>query len=298
MHGPPNPFFDPDWQPRLKQAEACWRAARQVAEAAAEAEIGSATHRAALVRQDEMLQALRVVERARFASIADYAEWRFAALPPAKDGFALLPDLDAFPNMVSVDEAFERLRRQRQEGGDVSAVLLRDAQPPGLAAFADSASMVTSWRQFGSGGPEALVAACEAEGNIHICIAHRWGGIGPESNLRYLHASSLLAQETIMLRLPEAEILFRDEGFRMAANREMLRAANKIAERLVLYRHLLPGAGQREEFARVTMVWNGARFIEPDWEAEIYGVLPLALRAATVNAAGMGEVLFLGRGGG
>ncbi len=192
-----------------------------------------------------------------------------------------------------MDEAFERLRRQRQEGSDVSTVLLRDAQPPGLAAFADPVAMVTSWRQFGSGGAEALVCACEAEERIHICIAHRWGGIGPESNLRYLHASSLLAQETITLRLPGADVLFRDDGYRMAANRDVLRAANQIAARLVLYRHLLPGSGQREAFARVMMVWNGARFIEPDWEAEIYGSLPLALRAATVSAAGMGEVLFL-----
>ncbi len=284
MQSQPNPFFDPDWQAALKHATARQLAARQAAEAEAQAGIGSAAHRAALVHLDEMTAALRVVARTRFATIADYAAWRFAGLPPAKDGFAVLPELDAFPSMASVDETFERLRRQRLEGGDVSSVLLRDAQPPGLAAFADPVAMVASWRQFGSGGPEALVSACEAEGNIHICIAHRWGGIGPESNLRYLHASSLLAQETIMLRLPGAEILFEDDGFRMAANREMLRAANQIAARLVLYRHLLPGSGQREEFARVTLVWNGARFIEPDWEAEIYGALPLALRAATVRA--------------
>ncbi len=288
MQSPPNPFFDPDWPAALKSALARQLAARQAAEEAAAAEIGSAAHRAALVQLDEMTQALRRVERTRFASIADYAEWRFAALPHAKDGFTLLPEPSGFPSMAAVDEAFERLRRQRQEGGDVSAVLLRDAQPPGLAAFADPVSMVTSWRHFGTPhGPEALVSACEAEGLIHICIAHRWGGIGPESNLRYLHAASLLAQETMLLRLPGAELLFRDDGFRMAANREMLRAANEIAAKLVLYRHLLPGSGQREEFARVTMVWNGARFIEPDWEAEIYGTLPLALRAATLSGAGV-----------
>lgn len=298
MQSPPNPFFDPDWAAALKLALQRQRGARQAAEAAAETQIGGAAHRAALVRLDEMTQALRLVERTRFASVADYAAWRFAALPPAKDGFALLPELSGFSSLAAVDEAFERLRHQRQEGGDMSAVLLRDAQPPGLAAFADPEAMVASWRQFGSGGPEALVCACEAEENIHICIAHRWGGIGPESNLRYLHASSLLAQETIMLRLPGTEILFRDDGFRMAANREMLRAANQIAARLVLYRHLLPGAGQREEFARVSLVWNGARFIEPDWEAEIYGVLPLALRAATVSEAGMSGVSFLAGEGG
>jgi len=286
MPSPPNPFFDPDWPAALKGALARQLAARQAAEEAA-AEIGGAAHRAALVHLDEMTQALRRVERTRFASIADYAEWRFAALPPAKDGFALLPEPSGFPSMASVDEAFERLRRQRQEGGDASAALLRDAQPPGLAAFADPVSMVTSWRHFGSGGPQALVSACEAEGLIHICIAHRWGGIGPESNLRYLHAASLLARETMLLRLPGAELLFRDDGFRLTANREMLRAANEIAAKLVLYRHLLPGSGQREEFARVTMVWNGARFIEPDWEAEIFGTLPLALRAATLSAAGV-----------
>lgn len=293
MQSPPNPFFDPDWPEALKQARARHQAAKLAAERAAEAALGSAAHRATLVYLDETAQALRRVERTRFTDIADYAEWRFSTLPPAKDGFAVLPDFAAFPSLAAVDEAFERLRRQRLEGGDVSAILLRDAQPPGLAAFADAAAVVTSWRQFGSGGPEALVSACEAEGEIHICIAHRWGGIGPESNLRYLHAASLLAQETIMLRLPETAVLFKDDGFRMAANREMLRKGNEIAAKLVLYRHLLPGAGQREEFARVTMVWNGARFIEPDWEAEIYGALPLALRAAAVSAAEAGGVLFL-----
>lgn len=168
---------------------------------------------------------------------------------------------------------------------DPEAVLLRDGQPLSLRAFADASCVLASWRRFGARGPEALVCACEEGTQIHICIAHRWGGIGRESNLRYLHAASLLAQETIMLREPGAEILFSNDGFRMAANREMLRASNMIAARLVLYRHLLPGAGQREEFARVSMVWNGARFIEPDWEVEIYNALPLALRAATMGEA-------------
>ncbi len=100
MQSPPNPFFDPDWPETLKHAATRHRAARQAAEDAATAEIGSAAHRAALVHLDEMAQALRRVERTRFATIADYAEWRFTALPPAKDGFAVLPDFDAFPSLA------------------------------------------------------------------------------------------------------------------------------------------------------------------------------------------------------
>ncbi|MGE4483098.1 hypothetical protein [Acidocella sp.] len=284
MHDQANPFFDPGWRDILKQARARHEAARHAAEDAARTELGGLAHRAALADLEATRQHLHRAERTRFSTIADYAAWRFAALPPARDGFAVLADPHEFSSLAAVDEAFERLRRQRQDAS-ADPVLLRDAQPPGLEAFADTAKAVTSWRRFGSGGPEALISACETDGNIHICIAHRWGGIGPESNLRYLHVASLLAQETITLRLPDAQALFREDGFRMAANRDILRGANKIAARLVLYRHLLPGAGQREEFARVSLVWNGARFIEPDWEAEIYGTLPLALRAATVSLA-------------
>jgi hypothetical protein len=283
MQSLPNPFFDPEWPDRLAQASAAHYAAREMAELEAERELGSAAHRSALSALEDAAQTLLLAERAQFQTISDYAQWRFSGLPHARDGFESLPDLLGFSSLDEVDEAFTRARQQRHESGEADAGLLRDAQPLGLVAFADPMAMVTSWRQFGAGGPAALVSACEAEGRIHICIAHRWGGIGPESNLRYLHASSLLAQETIMLRLPGSEVLFRDDGFRMAVNRDMLRAANEIAARMVLYRHLLPGAGQREEFARVTLVWSGARFIEPDWEAEIYGTLPLALRDAAMS---------------
>ena len=288
MPGPTNPFFDPEWPDKLAQAGADHYAAQVAAEAQARRALGSAAHRAALAALEHAAQALLLAEQAQFQTIADYADWRFSSLPSARDGFEVLPDFDEFSSLEAVDEAYARARRQRRERGEADAGLLRDGQPAGLTAFADAARVVASWRQFGPGGPEALVCACEADELIHICIAHHWGGIGPESNLRYLHASSLLAQETIALRQPGAELLFKDDGFRMAANREMLRAGNEIAARLVLYRHLLPGAGQREEFARVGLVWNGARFIEPDWEAEIYGALPLALRAATMSEAGMG----------
>ena len=277
MRSPPNPFYDPNW-PALAQAAQQALAAARAAEA--QAPLGSPAHHLALAALEEARQATERAQRAAFPRIADYAAWRFSDLPEAKDGFSVLPDPASFESLAAVDQACVRLLRQRQEGADVSAILLRDGQPASLAAFADPAALLSSWRQFGSNGPEALVSACELGEAIHLCIAHRWGGIGPNSNARYLHAASQLAQETILLRLPAAAILFQDEGFRLAANRETLRAANHIAARLVFYRHLLPGAGQREEFARVTLVWNGARCIEPDWEAEIYGSLPLPLRAA------------------
>lgn len=298
MPGPANPLFDPEWPDKLAQASADHYAAQAAAEAQAQRELGSAAHRAALTILEHTARALLAAERARFQTIPAYADWRFSGLPPARDGFEVLPDFEEFPSLEAVDEAFARARRQRQEHADSNAGLLRDGQPASLRAFAEASRVVTSWRQFGPGGPEALVSACEADEQIHICIAHRWGGIGPESNLRYLHASSLLAQEIITLRQPGAEALFKDDGFRMVANREMLRAGNEIAARLMLYRHLLPGAGQREEFARVNLVWNGARFVEPDWEAEIYGALPLALRAATMSEAGLGGGSLLGGGGG
>lgn len=282
MQSPPNPFFDPNWETALKTAQNAYAAAKRETEAEAQLELGSAHHRAWLVRLDEAAQALHRLERTRFPLIADYAAWRFSALPPAKDGFAVIPDPAEFLSLAAVDDAFNRLFAQRQNAADVTAILLRDGQPPGLAAFADPMAMAASWREFGSGGPQALVSACEADGLVHLCLSHRWGGIGPESNLRFLHAASLLAQEMIILHLPGTEILFQDDGYRMAANREALRAANQFASRMVLYRHLLPGSGQREEFARVSLVWNGARFIEPDWEAEIYGALPLALRTAAM----------------
>lgn len=275
---PQNPHFTPDWQDRLRRAQAALDEARRVEAAAARA-FASPAHRAALAALDAAKEALRRAWRARFCTVADYAAWRLAESRAPRDGFARAHDPGSFPSIEAVDAAYEHAMRDAREGTLESRFRLETGQPAGLTAFADAGACVSSWRRFGK--IDCMVSFCAEDGRFHICLAHPWGGLALKSNEIFRAIATLLTRESLVLQLPESEKLFRDDGHRLMLNRALIRTVNSQAARFCFYRHLLPERALREEFCRVDMVWNGAGWIDPDWSAMVYDRLPAALREAS-----------------
>lgn len=274
---PRNPFYAPHWQVRLDAAERDLAAARR-AESAAAASFGGPAHRAALAWLDAALTARRDARRMRFETVADYAAWRFSSLTAPKDGFGVARDMTDFASIQEVDAAYEYALRDEREGTLEQRFRLDTAQPVSLAAFADAASVVSSWRRFGE--IDCMVSFCLAENLFHICLAHAWGALALQSNEIFRAIATRLTQESLLLQAPDAAPVFRDDGYRLAKHRDLIREVNARAAKFRFYRHLLPERGLREEFCRVDMVWNGAGWIDPDWSAMVFDRLPQALREA------------------
>ncbi len=243
---------------------------------------GSPRHRAALDRLAQAREALRHAQRARFETIADYAAWRFSTLPPTLGGFSVTPDTASFTSIQEVDAAFARARAYRRESAQAESLLLPTRQPLGLAAFSDAGGVISSWRRLGA--IDCLVSFHETGGLFHICLAHPWGGLARQANEVFRRSATQLAREVISLALPGAAEIFLHDRHRLVQHRETIRAINALAARMRFYRHLLPQHGLSEEFCRVGMGWDGASCIDPDWSAELFIVLPPALRAASDTA--------------
>lgn len=260
---------------RLEQA----RAAAQAAHG-----FGSAEHLAAL----EDLRRAKIIATgallARHETIAGYAQARFATLPPAREGVEAVPDYMEFTTIEAVEAAYARAERRLHEAAFARDALLPPGQPLGLAAFAPGSTVISSWRHFEMGdgaSTDCIVSFCETGEKLHFCLAHRWGAMSGRSNEHFRRIATLLARQTIIFALPEAAEIFEAGRHRLARHLAQIRAINALAARLNFYRHLWPHRRMREEFSRVEMLWDGASLIDPDWSAEIFGVLPAALRDAS-----------------
>jgi len=273
---PANPDYDPHWRARHCEAsEALARAEAERTRAAA-THFGGAGHQHAVALCTQARQALDAAWVAQFPTIAAYAAWRFSTLPHAD--FTVVQDHAAFATCGEVDMAFARARRNAEEGLAAEIYLLRTAQPPGLAAFAGD--VVSTTRRFGE--IDLLVSFHETPPSYHVCLAHRWGELRG-SNETFRACASQLMRESILVLLPEAEPLFSAGRHHLVQHRDLLRQANALAARFHYYRHLQPGARQREEFTRVEMAWAGTHFIDPEWSAEVFATLPPTLREATAQ---------------
>jgi hypothetical protein len=277
-----NPFFDAGWRARLVTAEAALEAARQ-RETAAASSFAGPEHRQAMKGLDAAKDALRAAWRARFETITDYAAWRFSGLAESRDGFALAYDHANFTSIEEVDAAYAHALRDEREGTLEQRFRLETGQPVGLVAFAPGEQSFSSWRRFGD--IDCMVSFCMADALFHICLAHPWGAISLKSNDIFRAIATQLTRESLILQAPEAEKLFRDEGHRLAQNRDLIRHVNGLAAQFRFYRHLLPERGLREEFCRVDMGWNGAGWIDPEWSAMVYDKLPDVLRDAAGQPA-------------
>jgi hypothetical protein len=289
----PNPYYDSDWAAKAAAAAEKCRQWEGVCAAIAAAEgFASARHLAALEQQRESVAGHRIARLGQFATIAAYAEARFGALPEG-DGFSVMATPETFGTIEAVDEAYARAAQRRRRADYEDTALLPDGQPPGLAAFGKPAAVISSWRRFDdveSGGPLDCMVSFHQEGiNFHVCLAHRWGGLSARSNEQFRRIAAILTRQTIGFAIPGADIIFRDGNHRLAEHLALIRQVNEMARRFRFYRHLLPDRALKEQFSRVEMVWDGAGFIDPDWSAEIYAALPLALRAASQNFAGAGQ---------
>lgn len=284
---PRNPLYDPGWPTQLDNADAVLAQARRRETAEAARHFASPDHHAALAWLDAARQARRAAFLGQFETVADYAAWRFAGVETAKDGFALAWDVMDFPSITEVDAAYERALRHRHEGTLEENFRLNTGQPPGLPAFADKSSIISSWRRFGE--TDCMVSFCTAGETFNICLAHQWGKLTRHSNELFRSIATQLARESIVLMLPEAAPVFERDGHRLAQHRETIRKVNALAAKFRFYRHLLPEHGLREEFCAVTMGWDGARFVDPEWSAIVYATLPVALR----EAAGQPDLLAL-----
>jgi hypothetical protein len=284
-----NTHYDPDWAGRITTAEAYYVRAQMLCDAAMATGFGSPAHRAALDRLAAAKDELRAARLSQFHSIAEYAAWRFSTLEDAEDGFALIPDFRELTSVAEVDDAYERASRHRREGSLEGKSRLQTGQPPGLAAFAEETTVISTWRRFGpvDTGIECMVTFHETAGRYHICLAHAWGGLRHNSNEIFRRIATQLARESIMLLRPAAAPVFRPDGHRQAQNRDLIREVNALAANFQFYRHLLPDQGLREQFSRVDMGWDGASFYDPDWSAMVYPTLPEVLRAAAATPAPM-----------
>jgi hypothetical protein len=288
----PNPYHDPDWAAKAAAAaENCRRWEAVCAAIAAAEGFASARHLAALEQHREAIAQHRIARLGQFATIAAYAEARFAALPAAT-GFSVTAGADSFTTIEAVDEAFLRAAQRRRRAEYEDTALLPDGQPPGLAAFGDPAAVISSWRRFEGVEPgetlDCMVSFHQAQKQFHVCLAHRWGGLSARSNETFRRIAAILTRQTICFAMPEAEIIFRDGNHRLAEHRALIRQVNEMARRFSFYRHLWPDHALKEQFSRVEMVWDGAGFIDPDWSADIYALLPVALRQASQNFADSG----------
>jgi hypothetical protein len=294
-----NPYYDPGWAAKVADCTARAEKWRIVcAHIGARDGFGAPRHRAALARHEQAKARVEEARRGRFETVADYAAWRFGAVPPARGGVAVLPDFEGFSSIEAVDAAFWRVMRQEAENPLVDAMSLPMRQPAGLAAFAPARDALSSWRRFSPGelsrypaatGTEpvdCLVSFHQLGGEFHICIAHRWGRLSPQSRDQFCNIATLLARQTIEVLHPGVGMIFTEGRHAAPQYRELLRQGNAAAARFRFYRHLLPRRDLKEQFCRVDMGWDGARFIDPDFEAALYEALPEALRAAAENAGG------------
>jgi hypothetical protein len=285
-----NPLFDPGWREKYSARLAeCARWEKISGQIAAQDGFGAPRHLAAMAAHRAAKAAAAQAHLAQFATIADYAAWRFAALPD-KHGAGLVMDFEAFASIDAVDEAFRRAGLRNVENPLVDEMSLPVRQPAGLAAFGDSGAVLSSWRRFipaeigidaaGAEACDCLVSFQHIGEAFHVCLAHRWGGLSSRARDQFRNIATILARQAIEIAIPEAGMLFQDGRHRLAEHRDLIRRTNEMAAKFRFYRHLLPRRDLKEQFCLVTMTWDGARFIDPDFSAALYESLPAALRAA------------------
>jgi hypothetical protein len=290
-----NPHYDPNWAEVMR---ACAEdAARWQAVCAAVAEqdgFGAPRHRAALAQQAEAAKRAEVALWTQHRTVAEYAAWKFGMLA-APQGAGLVHDLDGFESIEAVNAAFARARAQLLEPVMVDEVSLPVRQPAGLLAFADAQEVLVSPRRFaqvelapharaGEGDYlDCMVSVHQTGGEIHFCIAHRWGELSPGAGDQFRNIATLLARQALAFLHPGAEVLFGGGNHASPAHRELIKQVNASAATLRFYRHMLPRRDLKEQFCRVDMAWDGAKWLDPDWSAAIYDSLPAALRDAAAS---------------
>jgi len=293
MSGSRNPFYDPGWAAKVAALEAeraQWEAL--CGETARAEGFGGRRHLAAMARFFEVKEAAARAAMGQYEFVADYAAWRFSRLPEARDGVAVVPDFTGFGSVEAVDEAVERAYQRAAEKYQVNEMSLPVRQPAGLVAFAVAGAVVSSWRRFEPGELSAFPNAAGAEAvdckvsfqqlgeEFHICLAHRWGELAPQSRDLFRNICTVLARQAMVVAIPDAGVIFHGGKHAAPEHRGLIRQVNAMAKRFHFYRHLLPSRDLKEQFCRVDMGWDGVRFVDPDFSALLYEAIPAVLRAA------------------
>jgi hypothetical protein len=298
MAGGANPNFDPGWAETYRAcAEVSARWTRVCAQIAAQEGFASPRHLAALAQERAAKAKAEAAALGQYETVAAYARWRFGGLPAARGGAGVVPDFEGFASIEAVDAAYLAACRYAAENPFVDEVSLPVRQPAGLLAFAAAGAVVSSARRFepgelspyptatGDAALDCVVSFQALDETFHFCIAHRWGELSPQSRDQFRHVATLLARQAIEFSLPGAGVIFQQGRHAALEFREMIRQVNAMARRFCFYRHLLPGRGLKEQFCRVEMVWDGARFIDPDFSTGLYDAVPEVLRAASERFA-------------
>lgn len=296
--GKANPDFDPGWAETYRACAAVSARWTQVcAQIAALEGFGSPRHLAALAQERAAKAQAEAAALGQYETVADYARWRFGGLPAAQGQAGVVPNFEEFASIAAVDAAYLAATRYAAENPFVDEVSLPVRQPAGLLAFAAAGAVVSSARRFepgalspyptatGDAALDCVVSFQALDETFHFCIAHRWGELSPQSRDQFRHVATLLARQAIEFSLPGAGVIFQQGRHAALEFREMIRQVNAMALRFCFYRHLLPGRGLREQFCRVEMVWDGARFIDPDFSTGLYDAVPEVLRAASERFA-------------
>jgi hypothetical protein len=284
---PANPYHDPDWAEIYRVSLAAaeqWQIASDAI--AAQEGFGSPRHRAALAGLHQSRAAAQTARRGEHKTLAEYAEWRFTGL-----ALDWAPDFEAFTSLDQVHAALAQAEAARLEESWLDEVSLPVRQPEGLTAFADKTQIVWSPRRFeaaemGAGQGisaetylDCIVSMHELDSMLHFCIAHRWGGLSPQSRDQFRNIATVLARQAIGFMNPEAAAIFGARDAR-PDQRLLVREINAQASRFRFYRHVLPRRELREQFGRVDMAWTGVKYIDPDFSAALYSSIPEALRTA------------------
>ena len=221
--------------------------------------------------------------RTRFATVQEYARWRFRQW--AGGGEAPLVDFEALGSVEEVDWLYLRLQ------AEVSMFRMSSlpvGQPPGMTAF--SGGEVQFWRHFEraelvTGSPDALRGAralvtvsCRG-GTWHVCLMQDWTYVGVSvsevfqdlANSFYRHA---LVQAGVQADLRRA-VRGGVRGWLGRLVPRWWRGAALRPGSFRFYEHRPPRWLACEEFGEVRMRFRHGRFGSPAWEP--HDVIPASL---------------------
>ena len=240
--------------------------------------------------------------RTRYATVQEYARWRFEHW--AGDGEVPAVDFEALGSVEEVDRLYLRLQAEVRM---FRMSALPVGQPPRMTAF--SGGDVQFWRHFGreemltgschaSKGARVLVTVSGRDGLWHVCFMQDWTHVGVDvsevfqdlANSFYRHALMQAAVQADLQRAMWSGV----RGWLGRLTPRRLRGAALRPGLFRFYEHRPPRWLAGEEFGEVRMRFRHGRFGSPVWERHEVIPAPLAAvrRAASRDAkAGLTDVM-------
>jgi hypothetical protein len=238
--------------------------------------------------------------RTRYATVQEYARWRFRQW--MGDGEVPAVDFEALGSVEEVDRLYLRLQAEVRM---FRMSALPVGQPPGMTAF--SGGVVQFWRHFGreetltggchaSKGARVLVTVSGRDGVWHVCFMQDWTHVGVDvsevfqdlANSFYRHAMMQAAVQADLQRATWSGV----RGWLGRLTPRRLRGAALRPGAFRFYEHRPPRWLAGEEFGEVRMRFRRGRFGSPVWER--HEVIPAPLAAVRRAVSRDAEVRLTG----